>query len=385
MSNPATGGLFSQDSGSQGLLGTTYEITRPPSIKTPAGEESKTLRRLSRWGIQAASRSIMPGERVNNCMRLVKPQRKTVDILSSKGNIHYSGLTVCGSVWLCPICAAKISEKRRVELKKAVSQARCDGYQVLLLTQTIPHYANQQLKPLLSKFQRARVLQRDRSSWKTISRSINLVGTLRSLEVTHGGNGWHIHTHELLFVKSETNINPNALASRILPTWQAACESAGLDLPNQHGVDVRDGTYAEQYVNKWGIEEEMTKSHVKQGREGGRTPWDFLRDYLAFGDCDDAELFREFAKAFKGKRQLTWSRGLRDLLHLGVELSDEELAAKEEEEAQLLGSLSLVQWRFILAKDVRGQVLEEARTKGWPGVVSYLNHLLGSKKGKYHV
>ena len=321
---------------------------------------------------------------MNNCMRLVKPQRSTVDILTSNGNTHYSGLTVCGSVWLCPICAAKISEKRRVELKRAVAYARENGYQVLLLTQTIPHYAHQRLKPLLAKFQQARITQRNRKSWKRIAQSVGLVGTLRSLEVTHGENGWHVHTHELLFVKSENPINPKVLTAEILPTWQSACESVDLDIPNHHGVDVQDGTYAEQYVNKWGIEEEMTKSHVKHGREGGRTPWDVLRDYLAFGDCDDAELFREFAKAFKGKRQLTWSRGLRDLLHLGVELSDEELAAQEEEQAELLGSLSLVQWRFILAKDARGEVLEVARSGGWNGVLKYLNRLReGGKKSEY--
>jgi hypothetical protein len=40
-----------------------------------------------------------------------------------------------------------------------------------------------------------------------------------------------------------------------------------------------------------------------------RTPWDLARDFQETGDCRSAELFREFARAFKGKKQLVWSRG----------------------------------------------------------------------------
>jgi len=311
-------------------------------------------------------------------MRLVKPDRKTVDILESRGNTFYSGLTVCGSVWLCPICAAKISERRRNELKRAVATAKETGHQVLLLTQTIPHYANQRLKPLMDKFQRSRTLQRDRTSWKTLSKRIGLVGTLRSLEQTHGlANGWHIHTHELLFIKPGADqVNIPQIMYEIFLTWEKACKSAGLPAPSmEHGVDLRDGSYAAQYVNKWGIEEEMTKSHVKHGREGSLTPFDFLREVVATGDDHYADLFREYAKVYKGKRQLVWSRGLRDRLGLDEELSDLELAVKEDQEAHLLASLSLDQWRFILSKEVRGEVLEHARLNGLPGVLAFLTGL----------
>jgi len=307
-------------------------------------------------------------------MRLVKPDRITVDILKSQEKVFYSGLTVCGSIWLCPICAAKISERRRNDLKSAVAKAKKTGFQVLLLTQTIPHYSNQSLKSLEAKFTRARAKQREHSKWKTLSSRLGLSGTLRSLEITHGQNGWHIHTHELLFIRpgaDQVNIPQTML--KILTTWQRACKSVGLPKPSiEHGVDLRDGSYADQYVNKWGIEEELTKSHVKKGRADSLTPWDFLRVVLATGDCFYADLFREYAKVFKGKRQLVWSRGLRDLLGLDEELSDLELAVKEEEQAHLLASLSLDQWRFILSKEVRGEVLEHARLGGESGVVAYL-------------
>jgi len=358
----------------EALLGTTYEITVGSSHKPADLEASGHIRKLTRFALQSSSKMVMPEERVKNCMSLVKPDRNTVDILKAKENVFYSGLTVCGSIWLCPICAAKISERRRIDLKSAVAIAKENGYQVLLLTQTIPHYVNQSLKSLEARFARARTKQRERYSWKTLSSRLGLAGTLRALEQTYGQNGWHIHTHELLFIQPGADrVDIPQTMLEILTTWQRACKSVGLRLPSiEHGVDLRDGSYADQYVNKWGIEEELTKSHIKKGRVESMTPWDFLRGFLETGDCLYADLFREYAKVFKGKRQLVWSRGLRDLLGLDEEPSDYELAVKEEEQAHLLASLSLDQWRFILSKEVRGEVLEHARLGGEAGVVAYL-------------
>ena len=278
----------------------------------------------------------MPMHRINNCMRRVISTSVPVGLIKSKNSVHYSGLMTCGSVWLCPICAAKISERRRTELKQITAQARNNGYTVLLLTQTVPHYSNQSLKPLLKRFSYARTLQRQRSSWKKIVDRNAIIGSVRALEITHGQNGWHIHTHELLFIAPGHTVNPGILSAFILDTWQRACLDAGLGEPNRHGVDVRTGKYAAEYVNKWGLEEEITKSHIKHGREDSLTPFDFLREYLTTGDEDTADLFREYAKCFKGKRQLTWSRGLRDLFDLEAELTDEEIAEKKIEDGEFL-------------------------------------------------
>ena len=60
------------------------------------------------------------------------------------------------------------------------------------------------------------------------------------------------------------------------------------------------------------------------------------------------KLFQVYAKAFHGRRQLYWSNGLRDLLGLSRELTDEELAAKaEDERASVLATITVAQWRAI--------------------------------------
>ena len=154
--------------------------------------------------------------------------------------------------------------------------------------------------------------------------------------------------------------------------WAAACVRAGLGEPSRaHGLKLDDGSKAAKYVSKWGLEDEMTKGHTKKALHG-ETPFDFLRSYLADpNDKQAGALFREFAEAFKGKRQLVWSRGLKKRYAIG-ELSDEELSAQTDDQARLLGQITLEQWCDVLAVEGRGVVLQLAASGGWDAVAVYL-------------
>jgi hypothetical protein len=70
--------------------------------------------------------------------------------------------------------------------------------------------------------------------------------------------------------------------------------------------------------------------------------------------------FQEFAVAMKGVNQIRWSRGLRKLLSLGVEVSDQELVEAPMESEILLAQLTFEQWGIILKRDKRGELLEVA-------------------------
>jgi hypothetical protein len=249
-----------------------------------------------------------------------------------------------------------------------------------MLTQTVPHYAFQALSLVLGGFGKARKLMRHRKPWKRLAKRIGLIGTIRALEVTYGENGWHVHVHELLFLEPGFEVFLTGIEGEILKMWQDACESAGLDRPNMRGIQLQDGTYAARYAGKWGVEDELTKAHLKRGRDGNIGPWDMLR-MAGAGGTAIAPLFREYAEAFRGKRQLVWSEGLRDLLGLGVQVSDEELANQIEEEAVLLGTLKEYQWRIVLHADRRGELLEVAAAEGWPGVIAYIRGLVKAGHG----
>src|SRR4051794_16390042 len=85
-----------------------------PLAKGVATQSDADWRQV-RWQLQREARALLPDERVAFCMRRI--QATTVDVLYSPQHksAHYGGLMVCGSVWVCPLCAAKISEHRRVE------------------------------------------------------------------------------------------------------------------------------------------------------------------------------------------------------------------------------------------------------------------------------
>jgi hypothetical protein len=131
--------------------------------------------------------------------------------------------------------------------------------------------------------------------------------------------------------------------------------------------------------NIWGPSQEMIRGYLKKGRVGGRTPFGLLHDYAVNDDKQAGALFVEFVLAFHGKKQLVWSKGLKKkLLDTELEATDQELVERVEDDAILLGTLTLYQWRRVLLaprKDTRGLLLEVAAMSGWAAVEVFLETL----------
>lgn len=330
-----------------------------------SGDIGSSFRRLYRFALQHSAREILPDFRVSTCLRKPVPGRVVCVHRREDLETYYSGLHACGSVWVCPVCAGKISERRRLDLVSALEAARVQGLWVYLLTLTVPHYSTNHLPDLLGL-----VAHLVRSFWSGRSRaSLDIpgyFGQVRALETTYGVNGWHPHLHVLLFTSEPALEASEPLYAR----WSALVQHSGLGTPNRHALSLQDGSYASQYAGKWGMAEELTKAHIKQARSGGRTPWAILGDHYG-GDAQSGRLFRDFAKAFKGYHQLRWSRGLRMFLDLDRERTDEELALAVSAEDRFW-PLTFRQWSFIVKNNLRGQVLEVFREGGPDDLVQLL-------------
>lgn len=342
------------------------------------------LARLERFALQAAARRALPDSRTARCLRWTTGAGE-VGVLKSiaHGTCIYNGLQTCGSVWACPVCAGKISERRRVELVRGIELHQAAGGQALLLTLTTPHYLADNLAVVLERQAKALKYFNGGRAAQAAAVDMGLVGQVRALEVTHGrmrevNNGWHPHYHVLLFVRAGLDLE--AWRVRIFERWAKACERAGLKAPSlKHGVSLEDGSKAANYASKWGLDAEMTKGHIKRAIDG-ETPFDLLRAYLG-GDEAAASFFAEFTQAFRGKRQLYWSPGLKARFEL-EDLDDEELASGADDRALLLGTITLEQWRAVLRFNARCLVLELAEKQGWSEVERYLVAL--SQKGVGH-
>ena len=348
--------------------------------------------RLERFALQSSVRYLLPDSRTAKCLRILQANKKEVEVWRSfdHGSACYAGLQICSSVWSCPVCAAKISERRRVELLHAMEQHQANGGYILLLTLTNPHTRTDDLQAMLKAQALAMSRFNGTKSAQALWVSIGCIGTVRAWEVTHGDNGWHPHFHILLFLTFDLNQRGELLSfmpheemtSRFYAVWANCCRLAKLPIPSEeHGVRLDDGAQAANYVSKglWGLDREMTKGHLKKSKHG-RSPFDLLRSYLYDQDRQAGALFCDYARSFKGKRQLVWSKGLKALFEI-KEQTDEEAAAKIEDDAYLLGKIQAEEWLLIRKFNVRGEVLELAR-HGWEPVRRFLDSLVFEEKRK---
>lgn len=345
-------------------------VTTTKSTSTVGQEPEKIAKsRRRRYEMLEAVRRLLPGERVQICTKHLTFGRTTAEVWRGTGTAaHYRGVATCGAVWICPVCAPRITEERRRELRAGISTWKSRRGQVAFVTWTAPHHLTDDLEVVLSRFLRATNRLKSGGAFKRLREYLGLVGSVRSLEITRGCNGWHVHTHEIWFLKpdgcdaktSAWNLKDRAKAC-LLRRWQQACLKAGLEEPDaEHGLTIQDGSYADDYLSKWGAAEELTKSHIKRGKCGSLSAWGLLA-LATDGDRTAGALFRSFATCFKGRRQLFWSKGLRALLGLGEEKPDEDIAADGADAAakpQCVATISRDAWRLIRRARWQPVVLE---------------------------
>jgi hypothetical protein len=327
--------------------------------------------RLERYALQSAVRKLLPLSRTSKCLRYLLSDPVSCSGVGIKksvshGSVFYAGLQVCSSVWSCPVCAAKISERRRIEVLSAIDSHERSGHQVFLLTLTVPHSNADDLSFLLKAQALAMSRFNSLRSAKKLWNSIDCIGTIRAWEVTHGVNGWHPHFHVLVFCSYLHDLE--SLESCFYDLWANCCRLARLPIPSlAYGVKLDNGLKAAEYVTKgvWGLDHEITKGHLKKSKKG-RSPFDLLRSYMIDKDKSAGVLFVEYAAAFKGKRQLVWSKGLK--LHFNCDdLTDADIADRIDDDALLLGLINFDDWLLILRFDLRALILELAR-HGWDAV-----------------
>jgi hypothetical protein len=341
-------------------------------LKKMQAEDRLMVNRLIRWQRQSVARSIVPGERVAKCYRV--RVRELVDVMRSKKfkRAHYGGLFTCTSVWSCPVCAAKITERRRIELQQAVDKAISKGITFFMVTWTLQHTKQDTLRDVrdslgvaLRKLRAGRWYQGFIEDW-------DIVGNVTGSEVTYGTEfGWHYHKHSIFFSnKVLSDLDLQNIQLDLSSKYRSILEKMGRYAHPLIGVHVRSGDsavadYIAKYgqqrdISNWSLAAEITKGSSKNALQESDhfTPFELLD--LALHQQDDGSLFREYVNTMKGDHQIRWSADLRAALDLGDEITDEEIASAQDEDAYLFAQVTLSQWRKILRNEKRGQLLEVA-------------------------
>lgn len=301
-----------------------------------------------------------------------------------------SGVIACGRVHTCPVCGAKIEERRRLEIAKGVDfWYGLENKTVSMLTFTFSHSLGERLEDVLNK--QADALERLRAgkAWTKFKTVFGFDSLIRSLEVTWGEeNGWHPHTHELWCVDKEIDrdrlavylkarfrakrhadrlerllaADPKAVFEELLlERWEECCERAGLmikqdgtevnrDAFRKRALDVRHDVSVGDYLAKqddsrhWGVDREMSKGSTKLGKKKGMHPFGFLAKFAETGDGVWAARWLEYSEAIGNKRRLFWSHGLKKRVGLD-EKTDEEIAAEQDDHAVVVYQMVDDEWK----------------------------------------
>lgn len=349
-------------------------------------DQKLRLERAERYACQSVARKALTqtNERVHTCLRgLVNNSNVQVWKHRETHKAFYGGLMVCGSVWQCPVCAAKISEKRRHELKTAFDIHKHNGGHIAMLTLTFSHTRFDKLTDLLQKFGQATQKFMSGKAFNNIRNEMQLIGRIRVMEITYSdNNGFHPHAHIALFYQNEVNLNE--IQFKMYDLWDKACSKVGLKTSFQYGLSLDNAEEAEKYLSKhgtWSLEQELSKAHIKKAKYESMTPFDFLRRYLVEEDEKYLKLFKEYALCFKGKRQLQWSQGLKKMFIL-EEKTDEELAKEKTEEADLLGLLEYDFWKKILKYEERTKLLDMVEKYGFEQAIKMIEQSINNFENK---
>lgn len=351
------------------------------------------------FALQAVARELLGESRMNICYRYRVPERE-VEIWhnAEAGKAFYCGLMKCGMAWVCPLCSARLSEKRREILRAALDNSR-DRFLPVMVSYTLQHTSKDRLKPLLAGMLDAYRNMRQTRLWRTYKDEYIVIGECRTLEITYGDNGFHPHFHVLMFLdiailKFLQDGETYELEDRLYKPLRrhlsalwieslAKMSLQALDGPSLHvrgdweTLDdylTKSGSTLPKTAERWGVAEEMTKAQRKKARAGGLNVWDFLLLFYA-GDTASGNRFREYYEATKGRSMMQWSPGL--LARLQVAEQSEKEMLKQEPEAgdNLLMRIPWDIWKVVLAAGAEGRLLDEAASGEWVRVERFLQRL----------
>ena len=387
------------------------EVRQERQAKEAELEERRQRRRAQRFEARHGVRFFTTLARLRECgwktVRDGGPVLRITEALTGT-RAGWSGVSTCGSVWVCPECADKVQASRRAELVELITTATARGCSVLLITLTMRHTAGDRLADLWDDLSKAWAAVNRDGTYRRRRDSFGYVGWVKSVEVTTGAHGWHVHIHCLMVLEGACSQDRAEEFGELLwSPWSRYLMNRPGRSPVRDAFDVRVGRGAlaamGEYLAKTsypdddqedapttdvfresyeGLASEMTLSTHKQARGYNQTPFQLLRDILSNGmrmsDGEtvvaapevDVARWHEWEAASRGRRQIAWSDDLRKWADLGEEKSDEEIAAEEAGGEDVIG-LPVETWRAV--RRYSWVLLDLAETGGRDAVVAYLD------------
>lgn len=311
--------------------------SRPPQADGALDKNTNSVSqsdRELRFALRDDLREITTVPRIAKCGHVLVDRLPSVHLVKDQeGRTRYQGVLTCGNIWICPECSARLGAQRAKKLSHYVTAWMRSGKQVLFLTLTMPHDYADTLDASASTIQKAFTRLLSGRRWQELKAKYAIQGFVRALEVTLGASGWHPHMHVLLFLERRLNqADRDALHASLFEVHSQFVTKAGFRAPDIRNCPLKIVAHERvgDYVGKVAAAHELTSSHTKQARRGGRTPFQLLGDALEHREPADLARWREWEEVMHGRRQLTWSRGLEARLRaMAADLIEEERRKRE--------------------------------------------------------
>ena len=304
--------------------------------------------------------------RIIQCGRAIRSRLGVVVKQSNDGYVYASGLVTCASIWACLACSYKIRSKRARQVAFAVAAHLAAGGGVLFGTFTMSHERGERLDLVWTVLSDGWAFMTAGRQWVDFRADFGLVGTIKTVEVTHGVSGWHPHLHVLFFVDAPMNDfdredDYREFRRRIRERWiRRLSKKHGRNVSEEFGTRF-DPVKADEsdkigiYCTKVGYELAMADSKIGRS-EGQRHPFAIAHDAANNGDKADVMLLREWIASSKGKRSIQWSgEQIKAYAKGEIERSDQDLAEEEQ-----IGDTSLLVvdphlWRRVIGHSINAR------------------------------
>jgi hypothetical protein len=182
---------------------------------------------------------------------------------------------------------------------------------------TLSHHRGNSLSSSLSEIKAAWSKMTRHRYFKAWRERYGVIGYIKSLEVTHGQNGFHPHYHFLWLTKEPIEkYARHSMETDLFAIWSKYVTNhtdRSVTIKANGIEQIKSVRAVGRYLAKT-IAYELTHGHMKDGKKSGqRTPFQIANDYFETGDAADEALWREYEQAIKGEHFITWSPSLKDL------------------------------------------------------------------------
>ena len=327
------------------------------------------------WQLQRVMWKVTEFNRLRGCHRWLAAGAGVVSLKwVHHGQAYWGNLQTSSSVWSSPLSAAAISKTRAEEVSTALKTwfDQDKAHSVEFVTLTLAHDRSQTLREVWDTVAYAWRGITGTASWRGGARyegdkkRFGIDHWLKSVEVTHGKNGWHVHVHALLFINRElSGTEREVMEARFYDRWRKAAERKGFKAPSrEHGVKMENAVREKNprelgaYMAKgalhsvsetlsWEITAGQTAKTARS--EENRSPFQILDSIRLSGDFSaknpDVQIWREWESGSLGRRQMAWSKGAKDALGVTV-VDDEEAEANGEglEDGHEVAQIGFEEW-----------------------------------------